>query len=442
MLVELWGVVEEIAKLAMGFAATSDEFTGTTYNDTTVTDGTTYFYSVRAYNGTESPDSNESSVRTIGDFTISATSAPTSTTIQVTFGAGTGATAYDVKYGTTSGTYSTTLSSVTSPYTISGLASGTNYYIVVRARNAIGGTAFNQTAEVSQVTPVGAPTGLTATSSSSKVDLSWTAAGGATNYNIYRSGTSGGPYTQIASAIAAVTYSDTTVTNGSSYYYVIRSYNGAESANSNEAIGQPLDTPTIGAITGTATTLTINWSGITGASRYDVRWGTSTGSYTTTANSVTSPYTITGLTANTTYYIVVRAWGPLGLISFTSSEVSANTAPVAPVGLTASASSGQVGLNWTATAGATSYKVYRGTTSGSLTLLNGSVASNAFLDTTVSNGTTYFYAVMANNGKDSALSSEVSVRPIGAFSISALTALSSTSASITWGPQRVPRPMT
>jgi len=54
-------------------------------------------------------------------------------------------------------------------------------------------------------------------------------------------------------------------------------------------------------------------------------------------------------------------------------------------------------LSWSASAGATSYKVYRGTTQGSYSplLTLGNVTS--FMDTTVVSGQTYYYVVTAVN---------------------------------------------
>jgi len=79
------------------------------------------------------------------------------------------------------------------------------------------------------------------------------------------------------------------------------------------------------------------------------------------------------------------------------------TAPV--TGLTATAASGQVTLNWNPYPGATYYGVWRGTTStiptsGPIPYLPASVQNpptgTTFTDTTVTNGTTYYYAVSAD----------------------------------------------
>lgn len=74
------------------------------------------------------------------------------------------------------------------------------------------------------------------------------------------------------------------------------------------------------------------------------------------------------------------------------------TAPV--TGLTASAASGQVTLTWNAYPGATSYDIWRSTTSvlptgGPIPYLPNHPTGTTFTDTTVVDGTTYYYAVNA-----------------------------------------------
>jgi fibronectin type 3 domain-containing protein len=71
------------------------------------------------------------------------------------------------------------------------------------------------------------------------VALSWTASNsqGVTGYNIYRGGTSGGPYSKINSVLDASTlYTDTTVVDGQTYYYVTTAVNSSneESGYSNQ----------------------------------------------------------------------------------------------------------------------------------------------------------------------------------------------------------------
>jgi len=71
------------------------------------------------------------------------------------------------------------------------------------------------------------------------VGLSWTASTSTVNgYNVYRSTTSGGGYTKLnGSLVSLVNYTDSTVANGTIYYYVTTAVDGSglESINSNEA---------------------------------------------------------------------------------------------------------------------------------------------------------------------------------------------------------------
>jgi hypothetical protein len=85
-----------------------------------------------------------------------------------------------------------------------------------------------------------APTNLAATAGNGQVSLSWTASTGATGYTVKRSTTAGGPYTAAAPGVTTTTYTDTGLTNGTKYFYVVTasSANG-ESGNSNEASATP-----------------------------------------------------------------------------------------------------------------------------------------------------------------------------------------------------------
>ncbi|MFZ5644512.1 MAG: hypothetical protein ACOY46_13060 [Bacillota bacterium] len=84
---------------------------------------------------------------------------------------------------------------------------------------------------------------LTATAGNAQVVLNWDAVANATGYNVKRATTSGGPYTTIATNVSGTTYTDASVTNGTTYYYVVTAIvNGVESGNSNEAPATPQGT--------------------------------------------------------------------------------------------------------------------------------------------------------------------------------------------------------
>jgi len=88
------------------------------------------------------------------------------------------------------------------------------------------------------------------------------------------------------------------------------------------------------------------------------------------------------------------------------------TIPATPTGLTASGGNAQVSLSWSASTGATSYHVKRSTTSGGPYTQVGAPAGPSYMDSTVTNGTKYFYVVSAvNTAGESANSAEVNATP-------------------------------
>ncbi|TVX94524.1 fibronectin type III domain-containing protein [Paenibacillus agilis] len=93
----------------------------------------------------------------------------------------------------------------------------------------------------SDLPPTQAPMNLKATGSDAQVTLNWSKVADAASYKIKRSTTAGGTYTAIATVDAAQTsYTDKTVTNGTTYYYAVTAVGAAgESANSNEASATP-----------------------------------------------------------------------------------------------------------------------------------------------------------------------------------------------------------
>jgi len=173
----------------------------------------------------------------------------------------------------------------------------------------------------------------------------------------------------------------------------------------------------------TATTgnaqVALSWTASSGAASYNIYRGTSAGGESTTAIATevtTTTYTNTGLTNGTAYYYKVAAVDSTGTSGY-SNEASATPqvpAPSAPTGLTATAGNAQVALAWTASSGATSYNVYRGTTTGgeSTTAIATGITTTSYTNTGLTNGSTYFYKVVAvNTGGTSGYSNEASATP-------------------------------
>ena len=161
--------------------------------------------------------------------------------VGLSWSASSGATSYNVKRSTTNGgPYTTIASPTTTSYTDTGVTNGTTYYYVVSAVNAAGESAnSSQVSATPQLVVPPPPTNVTATAGNGQVGLSWSASSGATSYNVKRSTTSGGPYTTIASP-TTTSYTDTGVTNGTTYYYVVSAVNTAgQSANSSQVSATP-----------------------------------------------------------------------------------------------------------------------------------------------------------------------------------------------------------
>ncbi|MEY4917120.1 MAG: hypothetical protein RL616_1033, partial [Verrucomicrobiota bacterium] len=79
------------------------------------------------------------------------------------------------------------------------------------------------------------PLNLSANTNATQIFLNWTAALGATSYNVKRAFVTGGPYTKIGGVVTN-SFTDTNVTNGSAYFYVVSASNlGGEGVDSAEA---------------------------------------------------------------------------------------------------------------------------------------------------------------------------------------------------------------
>ncbi len=376
----------------------------TTWTDSGLANGTSYSYTVVAYNGVvASPASTAVSCTPVA----AAPAAPTglvanagNNQVSLTWNATVGATGYQVRRNNVAiGGLLTTTS-----YVDTTAVNGQTYsYTVVAYRQNSPASAASTAVSASPVAPaLSAPSGLAATPGDKTVALSWNAVPSATLYTIYRDGASVGTSTTTA-------FTDTGLVNGTTYsYYVVASNATSTSAPSAATTAKPA-----AAVAGAPTNLsgqagdtiaTLSWTGVAGITQYKVYRG---GVYVTTVNGTT--YTDTGLTNGGSYSYYVTAYNGTteSAPSTTVTVVPVAITPGVPTGVVATPGNTQVSLSWTASANAQSYKVYRGAT------LVGSPTTTSFVDTGLVNGTSYTYTVVAVNGTaSSAASAGVSATPL------------------------------
>jgi DNA-binding beta-propeller fold protein YncE len=153
-----------------------------------------------------------------------------------------GATSYNLKRSTTSGgPYTTIATGITATsHNDTAVTNGVKYYYVVSGSNSGGEGPNSVEASATPVAPPAAPGGLTATPGDSLVALTWNPVSGADDYRVRRATTSGGPYAVVAFNVAATSFVDNGVTNGTTYYYVVAALNTAgEGPDSSEVSATP-----------------------------------------------------------------------------------------------------------------------------------------------------------------------------------------------------------
>lgn len=296
--------------------------------------------------------------------------------------------------------------------------------------------------------PPPAPTGLTATPGNGQVALAWLASTGASSYTVYRRAASDQTMRPVASGITTRGYVDTGLPNGVRYYYRVQAVAGTlVSKRSARVSAVPTGPPPATAPANLMATagnarVTLTWQAVAGASGYRV-YRSTTGTFGATPLAKPSSTTFADTTAanGTTYFYVVAAFngGGTGPVS-TAVSATPMAPPAVPTGLTATAGDAQVSLTWTASAGAATYNVYRGTTAGGegTNAVATGLTTGAFLDTGRTNGVTYFYKVTALSAYgESARSAEASATPQAAAPPTDLATLAAFRflRQATWGPK-------
>jgi subtilisin family serine protease len=174
------------------------------------------------------------------------TASPGDGQVTLNWSPSTGATSYKVKRSLTSGGPYTTIASGigATNYLDSGLTNGLTYFYVVSAVNSAGESANSAEAFATPAAGGGGgvplpPENLTAVPGDARVSLAWLPSSGATSYKVRRSLKKSGGYSLIG-ITASPSYTDLAVTNGVTYWYVVRASNSfGTSRNSNKISATP-----------------------------------------------------------------------------------------------------------------------------------------------------------------------------------------------------------
>ncbi len=316
--------------------------------DTGLGDGETWHYAVRAFNaaGSSAASSPDASALTLPAIPqgLAVMAGDSSATLTWTSTAQ-GTDSWDLLVSSDGVTFSpaTPASSLTSPAIVTGLANGAPWSFALAARNSSG--VSSRTAPVQVLLPPSAPTAPSASASSGSVMVTFSApAGLVTGYQVYR-GTSSAAEgaTPIATAASCsgtpcstttTTFSDLTVSNGTTYFYVVRALNagGLSFAASTEVSATPtsgstIDPPTALTALGLDGKVALSWvapaSG-TAPTSYKVFRSTVSGSSSPTQVGTSGTTAFTDLTASngTTYFYRVTSSAAGGDSAF-SNEASA-----------------------------------------------------------------------------------------------------------------------
>jgi hypothetical protein len=218
---------------------------------------------------------------------------------------------------------------------ITGLLQATTYHFRVRAFNTGGDSANTNTASATTMQmPPAAPTGLSATTTSSnQINLAWSDnSGNEEGFRIDQSTDGGATFTLVATTgVSATTRSMTGLSPSTTYHFRVRAFNSAgESANTNVA-----------SATTAQETLPLAPSGLTvtaaSANRIDLRWQDKsnnemgfkiercTGSLCNSLTQIAqvgpgvTTFSDTGLSTNTIYRYRVRSFNSLGNSSYSNS---------------------------------------------------------------------------------------------------------------------------
>jgi fibronectin type 3 domain-containing protein len=386
------------------------------YRDATVTNGTTWYYTVQSAEGEVRGARSQQVVAGTPGAGHGAT--PTGLTARAGNGCVTvswevtpGATYYELRGATEQGGPYAVVAVTSEPFanaaTLCELQNETTYHYIVQAWNGVQGySGYSAPLSVEPLPTLPPSTTPAAMEGNGRVSLTWPTAGPeGTTYHIYRR-TNRSAW-QVIGDTQTLRYLDEEAANGTTYYYAVQAETGGAFgalsltfAAALPSAERPVAPTGLTAHPG-PDCVTLRWDASPGSAWYSVHGATPIGApYTNLTGfygGFANAYTACGLGNVVISEFAVESWTGIHGYSGLSSVVTAagsSSRPERPDSLTATPSNAQVDLTWPVGLGAQSYHIYRRT---ELTPWRELVETEdlRFSDRNLLNGTTYTYAVQS-----------------------------------------------
>jgi Leucine-rich repeat (LRR) protein len=415
---------------------TADDLTSTNYDVTTaLNEYTTYYWRVKAYNGTQ-----ESEWATEFSFTTKLTApnlaTPTDDAINQSlnpdfaWSSVTGASEYDFRISTdetfASSDYTETVTTNSLSLTSYDLSYNTEYYWQVKAKDGANESDWSETFSFTTllVSPVLATPADESINVGFTPTLTWESSDGATTYEIEVSdAVDFSNIVETVDELTSTTYDVTTTLNEyTTYYWRVKAYNGTqESEWSTEfSFTTKLTAPTLTTPTDDAINQSLNpdfaWSENSGANEYDFRISTdetfASSDYTETVTTNSLSLTLYDLSYNTEYFWQVKATDGAKESDW-SETYSLTTLLISPV--LATPTDGTINtsftptLSWNASSGAVTYQIQVSNDSGfsSIVATSDGITNTSYSVSALPAYTTYYWRVKGKDGgKESEWSEE------------------------------------
>ena len=237
------------------------------------------------------------------------------------------------------------------------------------------------------------------------ISLDWNSYPEAAGYKVYKATKKNGKYKKIAT-VKGTSFKRKNLTTNKTCYYKVRAYKKSKKGKKiyTKYTSAIKATPGLNApsmtVSSATTGVTVRWTGVSGASGYEVYRATSlNGNYDKVETTSGCSYVTTKITQNKDYFFKVRAYRKVngdnknGSFAKPQLGVKVNLAKVG--GVSAKSNDNCMGITWKTVPGASGYEIYRATGSTASYTNVGTASSGAFNDYNVANGMTYFYKVRA-----------------------------------------------